>query len=125
MKSNILKYKSNIMMTFNFPGTKRALLNFNKTIHEFESKNRSSKEYNSFMEHLSLQSEEYFDIRFIDPIFPSKYKPKYPSENQLSADNRSENFKSGQFSCVKPRPIHSQQDFQEYVQKDFQEYVQK
>lgn len=66
--SNSSPTSINIRLTFNYPGTKRALIFFSKTLSQIDNKAVTSREVNSFITNALKQSESLPAMIFRDPI---------------------------------------------------------
>jgi hypothetical protein len=66
--SNSSPSSVNIRLTFNYPGTKRALILFSKTLFQIDNRTVTSREVNTFITNALKQSESLPSIAFKDPI---------------------------------------------------------
>lgn len=71
-------YSLDLRLTFNYPGTKRALINFSNIIGKIDGRLALSRDVNAFISSTIKDTEETKHIRFNDPI--QGIEPVYQEE---------------------------------------------
>lgn len=108
-------YFVDIRLTFNYPGTKRALINFATTISKIDGRTMMSRDVNTFIANSLLQDQRLLGVPFKDPIQGIEPVQRYNELQEAShVPQRSQNLEESQFqeeeSITKTLPNRQNED---------------